>query len=107
MHLYGEEFLDALIAEENLLEGKILLKGHLGSCSRLETYQCNDKELLVFLGITISMELIIKKSMKVFWNTKDWSQKPTSFVLQQFLLESISETSYPNDATLNAVFSRK
>ena len=61
LHLYGEEFLDALIAEENLLEGKILLKSHLVSCSRLETYQCDDKELLVFWGLTISMKLIIKK----------------------------------------------
>ena len=33
------EFLDALIAKTNLLEGNILLKSHLGSCSCLETYQ--------------------------------------------------------------------
>ena len=25
--------------------------------------------------------------MKVFWNTKDWHQKPASFFLEQFLLE--------------------
>ena len=37
------------------------------------------------------MGLIIKRSMKAFWNTKDWSQNPTSFVLEQFLLE----TDYP------------
>ena len=29
LHLFGEEFLDALIAETNLLEGKTLSKGHL------------------------------------------------------------------------------
>ena len=39
LHLFGKQFSDAVIAETNLLEGKILSKCHLGSCSRLETYQ--------------------------------------------------------------------
>ena len=34
------------------------------------------------------MGLIIKRSMKAFWNTKDWPQKPISFVSEQFLLET-------------------
>ena len=38
LHLFGEEFLDALEAKTNLLEGKFLSGGHLGSCSRLEIY---------------------------------------------------------------------
>ena len=60
----------------------------------------NHKERLVFLGLKISMGLIIKKSMKAFWNTKDWSQNPaTSFVLEQFL----QQTGYrPTDAPLCA-----
>ena len=66
LHLYGEEVLDALIAEENLLEGKVLLKSRLVSCSRLETYKCNDKEHLVFWVLTISMKLIIKKKHESF-----------------------------------------
>ena len=37
------------------------------------------KELLVFWVLKISMELIIKRSAKAFWNTKNWSQNPTSF----------------------------
>ena len=41
LHLFGEEFLDALIAETNLLEGKVA-----------------HKELLVFWGLTISMGLL-------------------------------------------------
>ena len=39
LHLFGKEFLDAIIAETNLLEGTILSKDHLGGCSRLVTYQ--------------------------------------------------------------------
>ena len=37
LHLFGKDFLDAFIAETNLLEGKLLLKWHLGSCSWLKT----------------------------------------------------------------------
>ena len=48
------------------------------------------------------MELIIKRNMKTFWNTKDWSQKPNSFVLEQFLLE----TSYPTDGPLCSIFQK-
>ena len=33
LHLFGEEVLDTLKAKINFLERKILLKGHLGSCS--------------------------------------------------------------------------
>ena len=39
LHLFGKEFLDAIIAETNLLAGTILSKYHLGGCSRLVTYQ--------------------------------------------------------------------
>ena len=39
LHSFGKEFLDVFIVEINLLEGKILSKGHLGSYSWLETYQ--------------------------------------------------------------------
>ena len=48
------------------------------------------------------MDLIIKRTMKAFWNTKDWSQKLTSFVLEQFLLE----TSYPTDGPLCSIFQK-
>ena len=45
----------------------------------------NHKERLVFLGLKISMGLIIKKSIKAFWNTKDCSQNPaTSFIWSSF-----------------------
>ena len=33
-----KEFLDAFIAETNLLEGKTHSEGNLGSCFQLETY---------------------------------------------------------------------
>ena len=46
------------------------------------------------------MELKIKKSMKAFWSTKDWSQKPTSFLLDQFSLEA----GYPTDAPPCSIF---
>ena len=39
LHLLSKESLDALIAKTNLLVGKALLKGHLGSCYQLKTYQ--------------------------------------------------------------------
>ena len=53
--------------QTNLLEGKILSEGPLGSCSRLETWKpISHKELLGFLGSSISMGLIIKRSMKTF-----------------------------------------
>ena len=55
---------------------------------------------LVFLVFTISMGLIIKRSMKTFWNTKYWSQKPISFILEQFLVD----TGYPTGAPLYARF---
>ena len=48
LHLFGKEHLDAFIAETNLLEGKILSKGHLGSCFCLEPI--SHEELLVFFG---------------------------------------------------------
>ena len=90
MHLLGEDFSDALIDEANLLEGKFLSKVTLEVA--LGWKPINHKELLVFLGLAINMDLIIKRSMKAFWNTKDLSQKPaTSFVLEHFLLE----TGYP------------
>ena len=47
LHLNGKEFLDVFIAYTNLKEGKIISKGHLGSCSLLETYK--NEERLVFL----------------------------------------------------------
>ena len=34
------------------------------------------------------MGLIIKRNTKAFLTTKDWCQNPTSFVLEQFLLET-------------------
>ena len=37
-HLFGKEFLDAFIAETNLLARWKISKGHLRSCSWLETY---------------------------------------------------------------------
>ena len=48
------------------------------------------------------MALIIKRSMKASWNTKDWSKKPTKSCsgLNQFLLK----TAYPADAPLYAKF---
>ena len=48
------------------------------------------------------MDPIIKRTMNAFWNVKDWSQKPTSFVLEQFLLE----TSYPTDGPLCSIFQK-
>ena len=53
--------------ETNLLEGKILSEGPLGSCSRLETWKpISHKELLGFLGSSINMGLIIKRSTNTF-----------------------------------------
>ena len=99
LHLFGTQFLDAFIAETNLLEEKTFLKDHLGSCSRLQTYKPR-RTFNIFC-----IKIIINRSMKAFWSTKDWSQKPTSFVLEEFLLE----TSFPptDDALLHARFSRK
>ena len=34
------------------------------------------------------MGLIIKRNTKAFLTPKDWCQNPTSFVLEQFLLET-------------------
>ena len=38
----------AFIAEANFLERKLLSKGHLGSCSRLETYQQSRRTFGIF-----------------------------------------------------------
>ena len=76
MHLFGEEFLDVLIAETNLLEGKIrkvTLEVAVG------WKPINHKELIVFWGLTNSMGLMINKSMKALWNTKDCPRSPPAF----------------------------
>ena len=70
-----EYFLHLFIAETNLLDGRAIPKSHL------HWKPINHKKLLVLLGLTISMVLIIKRSMKIFWNTKDWPQEPTSYIV--------------------------
>ena len=44
------------------------------------------------------MGLIIKGSMKAFWNTKDWSQAHQLCFLEQFLLETGYYLPCPTDA---------
>ena len=75
LHLFREESLHSFIAETNLLDGRAIPKSHL------HWKPINHKKLLVLLGLTISMVLIIKRSMKIFWNTKDWPQEPTSYIV--------------------------
>ena len=60
LHLFGEEFLNNVIADTNLYtERKIRLKSNLGSSSQFRKWKpTNRKELLAFLGLTINMGLI-------------------------------------------------
>ena len=76
--------IDALIAETNLLERKIISKVHLGSFS-LGWKPNSREELLAFLGLTICVELIIKESMKAFW--RDWVQEAHQ-LLEHFSLKT-------------------
>ena len=79
LHLFGEEFLDALIAETNISPWELL--------SEMETYQ-SSRTVSIFRSE--SMGLIINSSMKVFWNTKtDPRSAPafgTLFTRNRFLM---------------------
>ena len=61
-YIFGEEFLDTVIANTNLyVERKITSKGNLVSSSRLRKWKpTNCEELLAFFGVTINMGLINK-----------------------------------------------
>ena len=56
LHLFGEEFLDTVIADTNLYaERKIILKGNLGSSSRFHKWKpTNCEELLAFFGLQLT-----------------------------------------------------
>ena len=81
LHLFGEEFLDTVVADTNLYaERKITSKGNLGSSSRFRKWKpTNREELLAFFGLTINMGLINKSNINAYWNTKDWSQSTPAF----------------------------
>ena len=79
LHLFGEEFLNTVVADTNLYaERKITSKGNLESSSQFHKWKPkNRKELLAFFGLKINMELINKSN--AYWNTKDWSQSTRAF----------------------------
>ena len=56
LHLFGEEFLDTVIADKNLYaERKIISKGNLGSSSRFHKWKPkNCEELLAFFGLQLT-----------------------------------------------------
>ena len=56
LHLFGEEFLDTVIADTNLYaERKIISKGNLGSSSRFHKWKPkNCEELLAFFGLQLT-----------------------------------------------------
>ena len=62
LHLFGDKFLDTVIADTNLYaERKITLKGNLGSSSHFHKWKpTNHEMLLAFFGLTINMGLINK-----------------------------------------------
>ena len=95
MHLFGEEFLDVLIAETNLLEGKIrkvTLEVPVG------WKPINHKELIVFWGLTNSMGLMINKSMKGYGTPK------TALEVHQLLEQFLLKAGYPRCPTLCSIF---
>ena len=81
LHLFGEEFLDTVVADTNLFaERKITSKGNLGSSCRFRKWKSsNREELLAFFGLTINMGLINKSNINAYWNSKDWSQSTPAF----------------------------
>ena len=81
LNLFGEEFLNNVIADTNLYtERKITSKSNLGSSSQFPIWKpTNRKELLAFLGLIINMGLINKSNINAYWNTKDWSQSTPAF----------------------------
>ena len=59
LHLFGEEFLDTVIADTNLYaERKIILKGNLGSSSQFHKWKPTNRFSIFWT--TINMELINK-----------------------------------------------
>ena len=56
LHLFGEEFLDTVIADTNLYaERKIISKGNLGSSPRFHKWKpTNCEELLAFFGLQLT-----------------------------------------------------
>ena len=69
----NQELLDALIAATNLLEKKPILKSYFASWSPFHKLKpTNREELLAFIVLRISIELIIKNSMQALQNNKEW-----------------------------------
>ena len=87
LHLFGEEFLDTVIADTNLYaERKITCKCILRKSSRFCKWKpTNREELLAFFGLTINMRLISKSNINAYWNTKIGSRAHQ--LLEQFLQE--------------------
>ena len=84
---------------ETNLKGKNYSEVHLGSSCWFETYHYQSWKTLSIFWLTVSMRLLIKRSMKL----SEILKKPCSFVLEQF----ISGIGYSTDAPLYAQFSRK
>ena len=56
LHLFGEEFLDTVIADQNVYaERKITSKGNLGSSSRFCKWKpTNCEDILAFFGLQLT-----------------------------------------------------
>ena len=67
-----------------MLDRKNIWNGHRGSCSWFHKWKPTSRELLAFLGLTISMGLISKSRMETFLEKRHVTDAPISARFSKF-----------------------